>query len=95
MTPFEYARLLQYIFQNNGWANAYDIYERNRYAIKYVDACFDSRDGKVWLIKFRSIVGHNDEVSFRIESEEDIAKIYRFLDEPMRGVENNGNKCND
>lgn len=84
MTPFEYARLLQYISKNNGWNNAYDVRERNRYAIKYVDACFDSRDGNVWHIKFRQILGHNEDVSFRIESEEDIAKIYTFLDEPVR-----------
>lgn len=82
MTPFELARLLEYIKKNNR------LYEEkthamNRRGIKYVDACFDTRDCTVWRISFRCIAGHDD-ISFRIESEEDIAKVYKFLDEPFK-----------
>ena len=84
MTPFELARLLEYVAKNNAWWDAQDTYERNRRAIKYTDASFDSRDKRVWHIKFRGIVGGGEcERSFRVESEEDIAKIYQFLDAPI------------
>lgn len=83
MTPFELARLLEYVAKNNGWYDPQEVHDRNRMAIKYVDASFDSRDGKVWHIKFRSIVGHPDDVNFRVESEEDIAKVYAFLERPL------------
>lgn len=85
MNAEQYAELLEYIRVNNCWGD--DVYEinieRNRRAIKYVDAHFDSRDGRIFQIKFRQITGHDD-VGFRIESPEDIKRIYKFLDEPMR-----------
>lgn len=62
----------------------YDInVERNRYAIKYVDAVFDSRDGTVFSIKLRQITGHDD-VLFRVDNEKGVAEVYSFLDKPMR-----------
>lgn len=88
MTPFELARLLEYITKNNSWLNAQDVACRNRKAIKYTDASFDSRDNTVWHIKFRGVVGGGaNEVSFRIESKEDIDKIYTYLDAPLYSIE--------
>lgn len=82
MTLEEYIKLLQYIQKNNSWNEMYEVIEtRNRRAIKYVDASMDTRDGSIWRIEFRSIVGHDD-ISFRVDTPEDLKAIYRFLDEP-------------
>lgn len=86
MTPKEYANLLEYIAQNNCWGiNMYGItVERKRKAIKYVEASFDSRDGIIWLITFRQIINSKEqEINFRIESKEDVDKIYSWLDETI------------
>lgn len=84
MTPKQFSELLEYITANNCWgANMYEInHERNRKAIKYVDACYDSRDGMVWSLTFRSVTGEEDK-SFRIENENDLKKVYKWLDEPL------------
>lgn len=84
MTPFEYATLLEYIKKNNSWNKLYEVtYERHRRAIKYADCIFDSRDGRVWLITFRTVVSGKDnaDTTFRVESQEDIKNIYKWLDE--------------
>ena len=85
MTPKQYAELLEYIKANNSWGDKmYEInIERNRKAIKYIDATFDSRDAKVWHLKFRSVTGEQDK-TFRIECENDIKKVYEWLDKPMK-----------
>lgn len=84
MTPEQFSELLAYIKENNCWGiHMYEInIERNRKAVKYVDACFDSRDGKIWKISFRSITGSKD-IDFCINNEDDIKKIYEWLNEPM------------
>ena len=84
MSPTKYAELLQFIKENNSWgADMYDICQvRNRRAIKYVDASFDSRDGSIWRITFRQIVGHKD-IVFLMDTPEDVDKVYQFLNEPM------------
>lgn len=58
---------------------------RKRRAIKYVDSVFDSRDGNVWHIKFRSVLGEmtEEDVVFRIENDDDIRKVYKYLDEKV------------
>lgn len=83
MSPTQFVELLQFIKKNNSWgADMYDICQvRNRRAIKYVDASFDSRDGSIWRIAFRQIIGHK-EISFRVDTQEDVDKIYQFLNEP-------------
>lgn len=79
MTPKQYCDLLLYIEENNAWgANMYKAIEQHRIAIKYVDACFDSRDGRVWRVTLRP--GGGESHSFEISSEADIEKIYNFLD---------------
>lgn len=78
MTPQQYCDLLLYIEENNGWgANMYKTIEKHRVAVKYVDACFDSRDGRVWRISLRN--GGSEGRTFQINSEEDIKRIYAFL----------------
>ena len=85
MTAQQFAALLSYVKENNCWGiKMYDITNiRNRKAIKYVDASFDSRDGRVWCVNFRSVTGEEDR-AFRIESQKDIDEIYKWLDEPLR-----------
>ena len=84
MTPKQFAELLDYIKENNSWGDK--MYEvccvRNRRAVKYVDAVFDSRDGAVWHLKFRSPT-HGKDKEFRIENESDIKKVYEYLDEKV------------
>lgn len=84
MSPKQFAELLDYIKENNSWGEKmYEVCcERNRRAVKYVDAVFDSRDGTVWHLKFRSPTHGNDR-EFRIENEEDIKKVYEYLDEKV------------
>lgn len=80
MTPQDFTALLNCIRENNSWGvNMYDVNViRKRRAIKYVDASFDSRDGRIWQITFRSCVPDGDR-SFRIESQHDIDSIYSWL----------------
>lgn len=82
MTPKQFSELLEYIKENNSWGiKMYEVCcERHRRAIKYVDAVFDSRDGTVWHLKFRSPT-HGKDREFRIENESDIKKVYEYLDE--------------
>lgn len=84
MTPKQFAELLDYIKENNSWGDK--MYEvccvRNRRSVKYVDAVFDSRDGTVWHITFRSSTCGENKV-FRVENENDIKKVYEYLDEKV------------
>ena len=77
--------LLNFIKVNNSWgADMYYInHERNRKSIKYVDFCFDSRDGSIWYIKCRAITGEPDK-EFRIENQRDLDKFYEWLNEPLK-----------
>ena len=86
MTPKQFAELLDYIRENNSWGEKmYEVCSiRKRRAIKYVDSVFDSRDGTVWYIKFRSVLGDTTEdIIFRIENEDDIKKVYSYLNEKV------------
>lgn len=84
MTPKQFAELLDYIRENNSWGEK--MYEvccvRHRRAIKYVDSVFDSRDGTVWHLTFRSPTRGEDK-QFRIDNENDIKKVYEYLDEKV------------
>lgn len=84
MTVQKYCELLEYIKENNSWgANMYEInFERNRKAIKYVDASFDSRDGAIWRINFRSVTGEEDK-AFRVDTPNGLAEMYEWLEEPI------------
>lgn len=84
MTPKQFSELLEYITANNCWGmNMYEInHYRNRKAVKYVDATYDSRDGLVWNLTFRSVTGEENK-SFRVENENDLKKVYKWLDEPL------------
>ena len=88
MSPKQLSELLEYIKANNSWGiDMYDInIIRNRRAVKYVDACFDSRDGSVWRITFRSVTGCEDK-TFRVENQDALREVYKWLDEPLsKGV---------
>lgn len=84
MSPQQFVGLLDHIKKNNSWGgNMYDICRvRNRRAVKYVDASFDSRDGSIWRIELRSIVGHED-IAFRVDTADGLAAVYEFLNEPL------------
>lgn len=90
MSPSQLCELLNFIKENNSWGlNMYEInHERNRKSIKYIDFCFDSRDGQIWNINCRSITGEPDK-NFRIECQADLDKFYKWLNKPLhknRGV---------
>ena len=84
MSPKEFQKLLEYVKNNNSWGiNMYaTIHERNRKAVKYVDCCFDTRDGMIWSVTFRSVSGGANK-TFRIENSDDIREMYSWLDEPL------------
>ena len=85
MTIAQLCELLNFIKVNNSWgADMYYInHERNRKSIKYIDFCFDSRDGSIWHIKCRSITGEKDK-DFRIENKKDLDSFYEWLNQPLR-----------
>lgn len=85
MTIAQLCELLNFIKVNNSWgADMYYInHERNRKSIKYIDFCFDSRDGSIWHIKCRSITGEEDR-DFRIENKKDLDNFYEWLNQPLR-----------
>ena len=86
MNPEQFAELLRYIEENNSWKRMGEvIVDKHRIAIKYVRACFDSRDCKVWNIKFDS--GDGKLVDFRIECDDDIKKVYEWLSRDIRTIE--------
>ena len=83
MTPAQYVELLEFIANNNCWGiKMYDCAMRHRRCFKYVNACFDTRDGHIWRIELR-VSGADKGKIFRIESDEDIEKIYAFLNEQI------------
>lgn len=84
MTPKQCLELMQYINTNNGWNdNMYEnSCERHRIAIKYVRFCLDTRDNRVWLLNFDP--GFGEEISFRVENDDDLKSLYAFLDADIR-----------
>ena len=82
MTPEQFAELLRYIEANNSWKNMHVCFERHRRYVKYVRACFDSRDSTVWNIKLDP--GAGETIDFRIECQDDIKKVYEWLDQDTR-----------
>lgn len=83
MTPEQFAELLRYIEENNSWKKMGEVvYEKHHIAVKYVRACFDSRDCTIWNIKFDP--GDGRYIDFRIECEDDIKKVYAWLDQDTR-----------
>lgn len=81
MTPEQFAKLLNYIQENNSWAKLSEVVSRNRIAIKYVDSCFDSRTGLIWRIRLRT--GSSKEGKIFYIKDTNIEEIYKFLNEPF------------
>ena len=81
MTPEQLLNLLNYIMENNSWNKLGEVVLRNRNAIKYIDFTLDSRDGRVFSVRFRQ--GGCDK-QFTINCKSDIEHIYEWLDRPLR-----------
>ena len=60
----------------------YDVHKRNRKAIKYVDASFDSRTGQIWCINFRSVTGEENR-AFRVDDKRGLTDMYEWIEEPL------------
>ena len=85
--------LLDYIAKNNGWKNHIDRMcdstrdktkeFRHELLFKYVDITFDTRDNQIFVINFRE-----SKKKFFINNEEDLQKVYEWLDYDME--KNNG-----
>ena len=84
MTPKQFADLLTFIKENNSWGlKMYEVvHEKNRRAIKYVDASFDSRDGTIWQITFREVIPDGSK-TFQIKTPYDVAQILSWLNTPI------------
>lgn len=81
MTPEQLLKLLNYIMENNSWNKLGEVLGNNRNAIKYTDFTLDSRDGRIFSVRFRQ--GGCDK-QFTINCESDIEHIYEWLDRPLR-----------
>lgn len=79
MTIDEFQQLLSYIKENNSWEKFYEVAVIcKRKLVKYVDAVFDSRDGRIFSVTFRQ---GGKSTSFCIESKKDLDAVYSWLDE--------------
>ena len=82
MTISEYKSLLEYVKQNNSWGiNMYKCIQRKRKCVKYVGSTFDSRDASVYAVRFN--LGFGEWTDFRVENDEDLQKVYAWLDEEV------------
>lgn len=56
---------------------------RNRIPYKYIEATWDARDNTIFSIKLRSN-GGTEGIVFRVDSVDNIKKLYRYLDKLLR-----------
>ena len=83
MTPEQFSELLAYIKENNCWGIGMgECIRRKHKCVKYVSSTFDSRDGKVYAVRFN--LGSKEWIDFRVESPEDLRAIYDWLDEEVK-----------
>ena len=89
MNSQELKDLLDYIQKNNSWEHMAEAFDRDRYVFKYIDICYDTREGTstksypVWSITLRQ--SRNECITFQ---EDELKDIYKFLDKPMKEVAN-------
>lgn len=84
MTPEQFAQFLNYVEENNSWGkNMGETLRRNRIPYKYIEATWDARDNTVFSIKLHSNGGTNG-VVFRVDSIDNIEKLYKYLDKPLK-----------
>lgn len=85
MTLQQYAALMEYIQENNGWGpQTYrNSVKRCRRVFKYVSASFDTRFGDIWHITLHEGGGSTGK-SFRVEKKEEIDAVYAYLDEEVK-----------
>ena len=82
---------LDYVQKHNSWQSmisTQDEQTEKRKVIKYVRLNVDTRDGIAFGfdIVFSNIIRSKSRVSeefFRVENEEDLKKVYAWLDEPV------------
>lgn len=86
MTPKQFAEFLEYVKLNNSWGEKmYEVCcKRQRIAYKYIDATWDSRNNTVFAITLRAGGGDNG-ITFRVDDPDEIEKLYKYLDTPLRG----------
>lgn len=78
MNSQDLKNLIDYIMENNSQKEASYI-TRGRKQFKYVGFTLDTRDGSIYSVIFKN--GRDDIKSFDIGSEDDLQKIYDWLDE--------------
>jgi hypothetical protein len=80
MNSQDLKNLIDYIMENNSQKEASFI-TRGRRQYKYVDFRLDTRDGSIFSVIFRN--GKDDNIQFEVLTEEDLQKIYDWLDKEV------------
>lgn len=82
MTIEQLSKLLESIMKNNSWKQCSSLFTGKRQP-KYIDVkvefTMDTRDGIIFNISFRE--SRKDITSFRVENEQDLRKVYDYLDD--------------
>lgn len=81
MNSEDLKNLIDYIMENNSQKEASYVL-RGRKQHKYVEFSLDTRNGAIFAVKF--IAPRGDTKSFYCETEEDLQKIYDWLDEEVK-----------
>lgn len=53
----DFVDIYKEVMENHGWNKLYDNTSENRKIYKYVDFKLDTRDGQIWLVRFRQGTG--------------------------------------
>ena len=81
MNSQDLKNLIDYVMKNNSWKECSFFYE-GRKQPKYLDFklwfTLDTRDGIIFYLKTRH---SGKEKSFRVENQNDLKKVYKWLDE--------------
>lgn len=88
MNSQQVKEFLDYLQKNNSWEAMIhgQLTEIKRRVVKYVRMNIDTRDGIMFsiTITFDNIIGNKGrEESFRIENEEDLKRLYSWLEEEV------------
>lgn len=88
MNSQQVKEFLDYLQKNNSWEAMIQgqLTEIKRRVVKYVRMNIDTRDGIMFsiTITFDNIIGNKgNEESFRIENEEDLKRLYSWLEEEV------------
>ena len=96
MNSQELKDLLDYIQKNNSWEHMAEAFDRDRYVFKYIDICYDTREGTstksypVWSITLRQ--SRNECITFQEDELKDIISEFGTLQKDGDTIETeNGN----